>query len=161
MLLRLLRYLMILNISTMILNLNFVFKFDGYWVYSDLFKLPNLARQSMLLTGMVAEKIIPGYKAKIPTDLREKVASRNPFLIFFTLVRTLFFFFLAYMLLFYLFPLIAGNLSQSFAYLTAGDLSVCSLEFMGRTVALTGVGGYMAYRYGGTLVRKITSRPQA
>jgi len=48
---RLLRYLMILNISTMIVNLNFVFKFDGYWVYSDLFKLPNLSRQSMLLTS--------------------------------------------------------------------------------------------------------------
>lgn len=158
---RLLRYLMILNISTMILNLNFVFKFDGYWVYSDLFKLPNLARQSLLLTGIVTEKIIPGYKSGIPAELREKVPVRNPFLIFFTLFRTVFFLLLAYSLIFHLLPLIGTNLSKSFSYLAAGDLSVCSLEFIGRTIALTGIGGYMGYRYGGALVRKVTSRPQA
>lgn len=153
---RLLRYLMILNISTMILNLNFVFKFDGYWVYSDLFKLPNLSRQSLLLSGLAAEKIIPGYKSGIPPQLREKVPVRNPFLIFFTLVRTAFFVGLAYSMIFYLFPLIFTNLSRSAAYLAAGDFSVCSLEFMGRTAVTAGVGGYLAYRYAGQLVRKIS-----
>jgi putative peptide zinc metalloprotease protein len=157
---RLLRYLMILNISTMILNLNFVLKFDGYWVYSDLFKLPNLSQQSMLLTGMVAEKIIPGYEAGIPAEMREKVSVRNPFLIFFTLLRSVFFVLLAYAMLFHLLPLIGSNLSKSFSFLAAGDLSVCSLEFIGRTAVLTGVGGYMTYRYGSALVRKVTGRRQ-
>lgn len=155
---RLIRYLMILNITTMVLNLNFVIKFDGYWVYSDLFKLPNLSRQSLVLMGLAAEKIIPGYTAKIPAEVRKKVAVNNPFLIFYTLVRTAFFAGLIVALFYYIFPMLGGNLSRAAGYVAAGDFSVCSLEFIGRTAVTTGIGGYLSYKYGSKLVQGIRRR---
>jgi putative peptide zinc metalloprotease protein len=155
---RLVRYLMILNISTMVLNLNFVLKFDGYWIYSDLFKLPNLSQQSLILTGMAAEKIIPGYHAKIPAEVRKKVAITNPFLIFYTLFRTTFFAVLIVALFYYIFPMLGGNLSKAGGYIAAGDFSVCSLEFLGRTAVTTGVGCYLGYKYGSRLVKSVRRR---
>lgn len=155
---RLIRYLMILNISTMILNLNFVLKFDGYWVYSDLFKLPNLSRQSLILTGMAAEKIIPGYRAKIPAEVRKKVAVTNPFLILYTLVRTAFFAGLIVALFYYIFPMLGGNFTKAAGFVIAGDFSVCNLEFIGRTVVTTGVGSYLGYKYGSRAVQRIRRR---
>ncbi|MEL7160710.1 MAG: hypothetical protein AAFN92_08120, partial [Bacteroidota bacterium] len=155
---RLIRYLMILNIGTIILNLNFILKFDGYWIYSDLFKLPNLMGQSYLLMGMTCEKIFPSYRSGIPDHLREKVQSKNFWLILFTLFQLAFFGALAYYLVIYLAPQAFRNLGTSMGYLMSGDLSVCNLEFIGKTAVTSGVAGYLLYRYGGLAVSKMRKK---
>jgi len=152
---RLIRYLMILNIGTMILNLNFILKFDGYWIYSDLFKIPNLMGQSHLLMGMTLEKIIPNYQAGIPDHIREKVQSRNVWLILFTLFRLAFYVMFTYYMIAHLIPSASGGLATSMGYIWALDFSVCNLEFIGKTLVTSSVAGYLTYRYGKVLVNKI------
>lgn len=45
------RHFMLFNIIISIYNVNPFFRFDGYWVYSDYFDLPNLRQRSMRLVG--------------------------------------------------------------------------------------------------------------
>jgi len=49
---------MVFNIFISLYNINPFFRFDGYWVYSDYFNLPNLRQRSMRLLGQTWMRLI-------------------------------------------------------------------------------------------------------
>jgi putative peptide zinc metalloprotease protein len=58
-------------------NLNPFFRFDGYWVYADLFRLPNLREQSRaLMLNVVARAVCRVWQVAPPAPLRASLALR-------------------------------------------------------------------------------------
>jgi putative peptide zinc metalloprotease protein len=48
------------NLMSMLITLNPFFRFDGYWVYSDLFRLPNLRDQARACTTALIGRVMRG-----------------------------------------------------------------------------------------------------
>lgn len=81
------RYLIQLNVAMMVINTIPFLKLDGYWLYSDLFSLPNLQRQAGVCLVYAGSFLFPRWirKPNVAT-----VNLKNPYLIFYTIGRYLF-----------------------------------------------------------------------
>lgn len=89
-------YLIQLNVLTMIANLNPFLKFDGYWIFSDLFKLPNLNQQSNYYFGLVLKKCFPFWNIKMNKNVESIINPRNVALILYAVLKYAFILFIIY-----------------------------------------------------------------
>ena len=79
--------IVMLNIVISLYNINPFFRFDGYWIYSDYFDIPNLRQQSMAIIGkcfMKAKYFVTG------TEGKEMIIERNKPLLIYTVLYVLF-----------------------------------------------------------------------
>ncbi|AUD04437.1 M50 family metallopeptidase [Spirosoma pollinicola] len=81
------RYLIQLNVAMMVINTIPFIKLDGYWLYSDLFSLPNLQRQASVCLMAAGSVLFPRW---IRRPNLESINVRNPYLIFYTVGRYVF-----------------------------------------------------------------------
>ena len=81
------RYLIQINLGTVLINLIPFLKFDGYWLYSDLFSLPNLRQQSSVYFIRFINRIAPAIPLRMPPALTQLVNPKNPFLLVYSLMR--------------------------------------------------------------------------
>lgn len=119
------RYLIQLNIATIIINIIPFLKFDGYWLYSDIFSIPNLKQQSTVYFSKLLKTIMPFFPFSV-TDGSQKVRLNDVPLMIYSICRYIFLaYFLVWAFVFFFgqlksFPQIAWNLIT--------DCSVCTFE---------------------------------
>lgn len=119
-------FLLKINVATMIINGLPFMKFDGYWVYSDLFTLPNLRQQSNIYMVRFLNRFFPKLPIRIPEKVLKMVDLKNPFLIIYSIGRYIFMvYFYGRIIVFFfntisMMPLAARNLIN--------DFSICSAE---------------------------------
>lgn len=58
--------LIILNSGVMLYSLNPFLRYDGYWIYSDLFNIPNLRKQSKQYRAILMERLKLSFRGKLP-----------------------------------------------------------------------------------------------
>jgi putative peptide zinc metalloprotease protein len=152
-------YLIQLNIATMIVNIIPFIKFDGYWLYSDFFTLPNLRQQSTNYFLQVIKLIFPNFS--LFDSSYKKVNLRNIPLMLYTVCRYLFVVYFTIWAIGSLIILIGGYPSKVVNVIS--DFTVCSLEpFLSATMNLA-FFGYFArnyYRLGRSTVRENRKRKQ-
>ena len=141
------KYLIQMNIFTIFLNVNPFLKFDGYWILSDLFRMPNLRQQSNYYLLRVMNFLFPKKNFKLPPAVAASVKPWHPFLIIYSFLKYLFF---AYV--FYAIPMGAAR-SVGTLYnvvvnkmIVAGDYSVCTVETAIKTTFGLAILSYFLYR---------------
>ena len=77
------------NLMSIVITLNPFFRFDGYWVYSDLFRLPNLRDRSRAYTIALLQRVVRGGAPApaangAPRALRAYAVASGAFFTFFT-----------------------------------------------------------------------------
>lgn len=84
-------YLIFLNYIIILSNLNPLLKYDGYWIVTDMFNIPNVRQKtSLLLTNSLKAIFIP--KRKHGANLLEGLNTRSRiFLISYTVLANIFF----------------------------------------------------------------------
>lgn len=85
-----LTYVMIVNIGIVYVNIIPFLKFDGYWIYSDLTRLPNLQNQASAWWMIMIKKVFPKMKVKISENTLKLIDTKNAFLLFYSVGRALF-----------------------------------------------------------------------
>jgi putative peptide zinc metalloprotease protein len=119
------RYLIQINLATILINVVPFLKFDGYWLYSDIFSLPNLKQQSTTYFAKLLKFLIP----KLPFKLGEnsqKVKINDLPLMIYSISRYIFLaYFMVWAFIFFFkqigsFPITTWNLIT--------DCSVCTFE---------------------------------
>jgi putative peptide zinc metalloprotease protein len=138
------RYLIQLNVATIIINAIPFLKFDGYWIYSDLFSLPNLRRQSVLYVRNLAGKVLPSLRKPAKANDPE-VDLKNPFLLVYSLGRL---WFLAYFFLFAFktfFEVVLHYPQTTYQFFM--DFSVCSAEPFLKSSLTVGLFAYFSLGY--------------
>ncbi|GAB3977572.1 hypothetical protein GCM10028806_39360 [Spirosoma terrae] len=138
------RYLIQLNVATLIVNTIPFLKFDGYWIYSDLFSLPNLRRQSALYIRQLAAKVVPAFRK--PANANDPVIDlKNPFLLVYSLGRL---WFLVYFFVFAFktfFDVVLHYPQSAYQFIT--DFSVCSAEPFLKSSLTVGLFAYFSVGY--------------
>lgn len=82
-----------LIINSTIINLSPFLRFDGYWIFSDLFKIPNLRQSSKRLIGSVFTKNEQSFFKRV-----QRARSESPVLFYYALGSLSFVVFIAYVL---------------------------------------------------------------
>ncbi|MBD2754081.1 M50 family metallopeptidase [Spirosoma validum] len=142
------RYLLHINVSIMLINSIPFLMFDGYWLYSDLFGLPNLQKQASAVFLKYTKKIIPQIPYSLPPQAEKMINFRNPLLLTYTAGRYLFLaYFIAYG--FGIFAKTIANLPSVF-YQIYIDFSVCSIEPFLQSSLTVGMFGYFFAQYSRT-----------
>ena len=150
------KYLITVNVAMVILNINPFFKFDGYWVYSDLCNLPNLKQQSNAYVTGLLKRIFP--RAPIQTDpgISQIMNPKNPFLIAYTFLKYIFIGYVFYIAGTIVSGLVA-DVKTAAAQLYQLDFSICAVESYFSTLCATGALTYITYRS----VRQFSERSAA
>jgi putative peptide zinc metalloprotease protein len=137
--------LIVINTVTLFINFNPFFRFDGYWIYSDLFKLTNLRQQSNAYFTLLLSRLFPRWPFRLNDNIRRIFKPWNPFLILYTICN--------YAFWIYIFYVVIGFMGQAFtAWGTVAtnfyqlDFSACSIEFFGKTALATGMFTYIFYK---------------
>lgn len=65
------------NLVSVVVTLNPFFRFDGYWVYSDLFRLPNLRQSARQLIARRGEQLVRWCLRSAPTPSVRRLQSRS------------------------------------------------------------------------------------
>jgi len=128
------QYLIQMNVFTMILNVNPFLKFDGYWILSDLFRLPILRQQSNYYFVKAINYLFPRVRVKVPQNVEKTIRPRNPFLIVYSLLKYCFFGYIFFAIpRGFIYSLI--NLwTLSREMVINRDYSVCEIESVVKTV---------------------------
>jgi len=140
-----LRSLIVINTVTIFINFNPFFRFDGYWIYSDLFKLPNLRLQSDAWWTLFLKRIFPSLPFQVSERTRQLVNVKNPFLAIYSICSYVFWGYIAYVVIkfigqaFYAWKQVFYNIYQL-------DFSVCAIESMGKTALATTIFSFIFYK---------------
>lgn len=140
------QYLIQLNVFTIFLNVNPFLKFDGYWILSDIFKLPNLRQQSNYYLVKAMNFLFPKAAFKLSPAVANAVKPWNLFLIIYSLLKYCFFGYIFFVIpmsaiksVSSLYGLVANNV------ITQHDYSVCTVEAIIKTVFGLAVLSYFIY----------------
>jgi putative peptide zinc metalloprotease protein len=157
---KMLGYIIGLNVATVLINVNPFFKFDGYWIYSDQFELPNLRQQSNYYSIVALKKLFPRLPIQTNPALSKYINIKNPFLAIYSICKYIFMGYmivlLAKMVLFTI-----QNVGTTFTQLYYLDFSICAIEFYVKTTLTAGIMVYFAGRYRKSyapLVRQIAAK---
>lgn len=150
------RYLITINVAMIIININPFFKFDGYWVYSDLCNLPNLRQQSRTYMILWVKRLFSRIPVQIDRNAEKLIDPKNPFLIGFTLLKYIFFGYVCYLVGKILINLTA-DLQAVAAQLYQLDFLICACELYFKTLLTTSIFSYISYR----IVRQFVERSTA
>ncbi len=101
-------YAILLNYGSALLNLNPIFRFDGYWLFSDIAGVPNLRKRSLEILRYFAKRFIFRQKAIVEPVFLRISGKIKAFLLAYGIVSTSFFVLFFYKI-FFLFPdLVSG-----------------------------------------------------
>lgn len=134
------RYLIQLNVAMMVINAVPFLKFDGYWIYSDLFSLPNLRQQSSAYLMRLFTLLIPG-KATQTSSVR---LDQYPLLVY-SVGRLLFLVYFFYWAFAAFFGVVAAYPAQLLALFTTP--TVCTLEPFLKASLTVGLFAYFSVGY--------------
>ncbi|MBT34532.1 MAG: hypothetical protein CMO01_33130 [Thalassobius sp.] len=141
-----LMYIIILNMGTVVINLNPFFRFDGYWIYSDLFNLPNLRKQSNVYLLKAIKYLFPKAPINLNESALKNINLKNPFLIVYSVLKYAFFIYIAKFIVILIAQSIM-DLGLVFSQIAAMDFSICAIEFYAKTFFSLGVITYFSYKY--------------
>lgn len=136
------RYLIQLNVAMLIINTLPFIKLDGYWIYSDLFSLPNLHRQASICLRWATSLLVPRL---IRRPEQSSVNPKNPYLIAYTIGRYAFLAYFVIWALQFLVNQLGGYPSLVRAMTT--DCTLCTIEPWLKATATLLVFGFSANRY--------------
>jgi putative peptide zinc metalloprotease protein len=123
-----LRYLIKLNVLTVFLNLNPFLKFDGYWIISDLFRLPNLNQQSNYYIVRLVNWLFPRIKVKVNPNVASIIRPWNPVLIVYSFLKYAFVLSLVYSLIRGSYYSYKNIIIYSGQMVVTQDYTLCSVE---------------------------------
>lgn len=113
-------YAIFLNYGSTLLNLNPIFRFDGYWLFSDITGVPNLRKRSLEILRYVAKRFISRQKAVAEPVFLRISGKIKAFLLAYGIVSTSFFVLFFYKIFFF-FPDLVSNY-PGLAYQTFGEI---------------------------------------
>jgi putative peptide zinc metalloprotease protein len=134
--------LIVINTATLFINFNPFFKFDGYWIYSDIFKLTNLRQQSNAYITLFLNKFFPKLPFRLNENTKQIFKPWNPFLILYTICNYAFWIYVIYLVIGFIgqaFKAWAGVI-YNFYHL---DFSACAIEQFGQTALITAMCTYI------------------
>lgn len=101
-------YAILLNYGSALFNLNPIFRFDGYWLFSDITGVPNLRKRSLEILKYFAKRFILRQKAVIEPIFLRISSKMKLFLCVYGIV-SISFFVLFFYKIFFLFPYLITN----------------------------------------------------
>ncbi|MCU0467433.1 MAG: hypothetical protein MUF58_02445 [Arcicella sp.] len=138
------RYLIQINIATILINVIPFLKFDGYWLYSDIFAIPNLKQQSTTYFTKLLKWLIPKLPFKFNEEAQQVKLSNIPLMVY-SIGRYIF---LAYFMI-WAFAFFFGQLGTYPRTLwnLVTDCSVCTFEPFLRSTLNIGLFLFFAKSY--------------
>ena len=101
-------YVILFNYSSALFNLNPIFRFDGYWIFSDIAGVPNLRKRSLEMLGYLAKRFVLKQKEVVEPVFLRISGKIKAFLLGYGIVSTSFFVLFFYKI-FFLFPDLVSN----------------------------------------------------
>ncbi len=101
-------YAILLNYGSALFNLNPIFRFDGYWLFSDIIGVPNLRKRSLEILKYFAKRFVLKQKGVAEPVFLHISGKMKSFLLLYGIVSTSFFFLFFYKI-FFLFPDLVTN----------------------------------------------------
>ncbi|MCB0607372.1 MAG: hypothetical protein KDD12_06645 [Lewinella sp.] len=157
---KVLRSLMIINTVTIFINFNPFFKFDGYWIYSDLFKIPNLRQQSNAYWVLFLKRMFPKAPFGVSKNILQLFNPRNPLLILYTVCNYAFWVYVMYWVIKFIGQAV-NAWGQVFASVAQQDFSICAIEHFLQTALITSIFGFIFTKRTRSTSAMIRARIQA
>lgn len=153
-----LRYLILVMNLGFAMTLNPFFKFDGYWLASDLLGVPNLRQRSLELLGYVWKKLWKRPEGKRPYLLQIRPLERYGLLVYSVTVNLFMGFYFVYVIPTFLYRFVQtfpDAVNELILYLSNRMMPPFALlRNIGMQLVFLGLIGYLVYRSVIPLVRR-------
>lgn len=155
------RYLILVMNLGFVMTLNPFFKFDGYWLASDLLGVPNLRQRSLELLGYVWKKLWKRPEGKRPYLLQIRPLERYGLLVYSVTVNLFMGFYFLYVIPTFLYRFVQtfpDAVNELILYLSNRMMPPFALlRNIGMQLVFLGLIGYLVYRSVIPLVRRYGS----
>lgn len=152
------RYLILVMNLGFVMTLNPFFKFDGYWLASDLLGVPNLRQRSLELLGYVWKKLWKKPEGKRPYLLQIRPLERYGLLVYSVTVNLFMGFYFVYVIPTFLYRFVQtfpDAVNELILYLSNRMMPPFALlRNIGMQLVFLGLIGYLVYRSVIPLVRR-------
>ena len=152
------RYLILVMNLGFVMTLNPFFKFDGYWLASDLLGVPNLRQRSLELLGYVWKKLWKRPEGKRPYLLQIRPLERYGLLVYSVTVNLFMGFYFVYVITTFLYRFVQtfpDAVNELILYLSNRMMPPFALlRNIGMQLVFLGLIGYLVYRSVIPLVRR-------
>lgn len=152
------RYLILVMNLGFVMTLNPFFKFDGYWLASDLLGVPNLRQRSLELLGYVWKKLWKRPEGKRPYLLQIRPLERYGLLVYSVTVNLFMGFYFVYVIPTFLYRFVQtfpDAVNELILYLSNQMMPPFALlRNIGMQLVFLGLIGYLVYRSVIPLVRR-------
>lgn len=152
------RYLILVMNLGFVMTLNPFFKFDGYWLASDLLGVPNLRQRSLELLGYVWKKLWKRPEGKRPYLLQIRPLERYGLLVYSMTVNLFMGFYFVYVIPTFLYRFVQtfpDAVNELILYLSNRMMPPFALlRNIGMQLVFLGLIGYLVYRSVIPLVRR-------
>lgn len=152
------RYLILVMNLGFVITLNPFFKFDGYWLASDLLGVPNLRQRSLELLGYVWKKLWKRPEGKRPYLLQIRPLERYGLLVYSVTVNLFMGFYFVYVIPTFLYRFVQtfpDAVNELILYLSNRMMPPFALlRNIGMQLVFLGLIGYLVYRSVIPLVRR-------
>lgn len=152
------RYLILVMNLGFVMTLNPFFKFDGYWLASDLLGVPNLRQRSLELLGYVWKKLWKRPEGKRPYLLQIRPLERYGLLVYSVTVNLFMGFYFVYVIPTFLYRFVQtfpDAVNELILYLSNRMMPPFALlRNIGMRLVFLGLIGYLVYRSVIPLVRR-------
>lgn len=152
------RYLILVMNLGFVMTLNPFFKFDGYWLASDLLGVPNLRQRSLELLGYVWKKLWKRPEGKRPYLLQIRPLERYGLLVYSVTVNLFMGFYFVYVIPTFLYRFVQtfpDAVNELILYLSNRMMPPFALlRNIGMLLVFLGLIGYLVYRSVIPLVRR-------
>lgn len=144
------RYLILVMNLGFVMTLNPFFKFDGYWLASDLLGVPNLRQRSLELLGYVWKKLWKRPEGKRPYLLQIRPLERYGLLVYSVTVNLFMGFYFVYVIPTFLYRFVQtfpDAVNELILYLSNRMMPPFALlRNIGMQLVFLGLIGYLVYR---------------
>ena len=152
------RYLILVMNLGFVMTLNPFFKFDGYWLASDLLGVPNLRQRSLELLGYIWKKLRKEPEGKRPYLLQIRPLERYGLLVYSVVVNLFMGFYFLYVIPTFLYRFVQtfpDAVNELILYLSNRMMPPFALlRNIGMQLVFLGLIGYLVYRSVIPLVRR-------
>lgn len=152
------RYLVLIMNLGFVMTLNPFFKFDGYWIASDLLGVPNLRQRSLELVGYAWKKLRKQPIGRKPYLLQIRPLERYGLLVYSIVVNFFMGFYFCYVIPLFLYRFVGtfpDEMNQLILYLSNRIIPPFALlRNLGMQLVFLALIGYLVYRMVEPIVRK-------
>lgn len=151
-------YAIFLNYGSALMNLNPIFRFDGYWLFSDITGVPNLRKRSLEILKYFAKRFILKQKEAVEPIFLRINRKMKSFLLIYGIVSTSFFILFFYKI-FFLLPDLVTNypslIHKTFSQIISG-LAVGDWRNIGRALSGFFLPSFLILMFGFAIYRMAT-----